>query len=120
MNIKIIEHNGTQVAQLESSNVKILDVHDALDLMGNADYQGARCVMVSEEHFSPEFFDLKTKIAGEILQKYAQYSFKLAIVGEFEKYESNALNAFILECNRGNIALHSRPGTRCGFFDNGV
>jgi hypothetical protein len=30
------------------------------------------------------------------------YGCKLAIVGEFDKYASNSLNAFILECNRGH------------------
>jgi hypothetical protein len=67
-----------------------------------ADYLGARSVIVHEKNITPEFFDLKTKIAGEILQKYANYHFKLAIIGEFSKYESNALNAFVIECNRGN------------------
>jgi len=26
----------------------------------------------------------------------------LAIIGDFEKFSSKALNAFIVECNRGN------------------
>ncbi len=52
--------------------------------------------------FQRIFYDLKTQIAGEILQKYANYRVKLAIVGDFEKYTSNSLKAFILECNRGN------------------
>ena len=75
---------------------------DVIDLMGNADYYGARSIILDERNLQPEFFDLKTGVAGEILQKFSNYHMKLAIIGEFEKYKSNALNAFIIECNRGN------------------
>jgi hypothetical protein len=102
MNLEIIRENDTAVAELISDRIEIRTVQDSLDLMGNADYLGARGVIVREENIMPKFFDLKTKLAGEILQKYANYHFKLAIVGEFTKYKSNALNAFVIECNRGN------------------
>ena len=102
MNLEIVVENNVTVAELVSDEIEIRNVQNSLDLMGNADYLGARSVIVHEENIAPEFFDLKTKLAGEILQKYVNYHFKLAIVGEFEKYQSNALNAFVIECNRGN------------------
>ncbi|MDO4771844.1 DUF4180 domain-containing protein, partial [Porphyromonas sp.] len=49
----------------------------------------------------PDFFDLKTKIAGDILQKFSQYQMPLVIVGDFSKYKSKSLNDFIFECNKG-------------------
>lgn len=102
MNINIIEHDGTQIAELDSEDIVISSFQDGLDLMGNAYYQGIHSIIAYENQFSSDFFDLKTRVAGDILQKYATYNIKLAIIGEFEKFESNALNAFILECNRGN------------------
>ena len=42
-------------------------------------------------------------MAGEILQKFSNYRMKLAIIGEFEKYKSKSLKAFITESNRGNL-----------------
>jgi len=101
MNIEIAIENNVKIAELISDNVEIESVQDALDLMGNSDYLGARSVIIYKKNLPNEFFDLKTKLAGEILQKYANYHFKLAIVGKFETYQSNALRAFILECNRG-------------------
>ena len=80
----------------------INSVQDATDLLGNADYQGASKIIMKETNLDPQFFNLRTGLAGEILQKISNYHMKLAIVGEFEKYNSNALNAFIIECNRGN------------------
>ena len=102
MNLELIEENGATIAELVSNYIEINTVQDSVDLLGNASYLGASSVIVYEKNLTPAFFDLKTKIAGEILQKFANYQFKLAIVGEFEKYQSNALNAFVIECNRGN------------------
>ncbi len=101
MELRIVEHNGTNIAEIISDQIEINSVQDALDLMANADYKGARNIIIYEKNFCPEFFNLKTGIAGEILQKYANYKVRLAIIGEFSKYNSDALNAFIIECNRG-------------------
>jgi ABC-type branched-subunit amino acid transport system substrate-binding protein len=56
---------------------------------------------LSQEHNLPvEFFDLKTKLAGDILQKFSTYQGRLAIVGDFTKYESKSLRDFIYESNK--------------------
>lgn len=102
MDLNIVEKNAVKIAELVSNKIEIINVRDSLDLMGNADYLGARSAIIYEKNITPEFFDLKTKIAGNILQKYTNYNFKLAIIGNFQKYESKALNAFVTECNRGN------------------
>ncbi|WP_449401649.1 DUF4180 domain-containing protein [Chryseobacterium wanjuense] len=52
-------------------------------------------VIIHEKNITPEFFDLKTKIAGDILQKFSNYRVKLAIVGDFSKYESKSIKDFI-------------------------
>ena len=59
-------------------------------------------MILNETNLRPEFFELRTGMAGEILQKFSQYSVKLAIIGGFEKNKSKSLKAFILESNRGN------------------
>lgn len=102
MKLEILKENEIEIAELVSEEIEIKHLQDALDLMGNADYLGARSVIVHEKNFAPKFFDMKTKLAGEILQKYATYHFKLAIIGDFAKFQSNALNAFVIECNRRN------------------
>ncbi|MCH7400850.1 DUF4180 domain-containing protein [Belliella kenyensis] len=50
---------------------------------------------------TPSFFDLKTGIVGEVLQKFSQYKFPLTIVGDFSKYDSTSLKKFIFESNKG-------------------
>ncbi len=48
-----------------------------------------------------DFFDLKSGIAGEILQKFSNYLVRLAIVGDFSKYANKSLKDFIFESNKG-------------------
>lgn len=105
MDIEIVDIDGTQVAWLASKEQLIDSVQDAIDLLGNAVYQGVRSVLLYESNLTPLFFDLATGFAGEILQKYANYQMKLTIVGDFEKYQSNSLKAFICECNQGGKVL---------------
>lgn len=99
--LRVFERNNTKVAELISEGLILETPQDALDLMATAQYEGVDHLIVYEKHFNPSFFDLKTRVAGEILQKYSNYGMKLAIIGDFEKYTSNALRDFIRECNRG-------------------
>ena len=55
-----------------------------------------------KENLTEEFFQLKTKVAGNILQKVVNYKMKLAIVGDYSKYSSKSLKDFMYECNNGN------------------
>ncbi len=102
MNFEIIEHNNHNIAKISSDEVVIHSLQDAVDLLGNASYLGAQSVILVESNITPLFFDLKNGIAGDILQKYSNYQMKLAIVGEFSKYPSSSLQAFIIESNRGS------------------
>lgn len=103
MELKIFEVEQHKIAEIISEEIVINDTQDALDIIGNASYQGARSLIISEMHLLPEFFDLRTRVAGEILLKFSNYRIKLAIIGEFEKYKSKSLKAFIGESNRGNL-----------------
>ena len=54
-----------------------------------------------KDALTPDFFVLSTRIAGEILQKFINYQFKFAIVGDFSGYTSKPLKDFIYESNKG-------------------
>jgi hypothetical protein len=102
MELNIFEVKKHIIAEIKSEEIVINDTQDVLDVMANASYQGARSIILYEEHLRPEFFELRTGLAGEILQKFSNYRMKLAIIGAFEKYKSKSLKAFIGESNRGN------------------
>ncbi|MGX5687228.1 DUF4180 domain-containing protein [Chryseobacterium cucumeris] len=96
------EINSIKIAEIISDDIIIRSAQDGLDLMGNIYYQGFDKVILYEKNITPEFFDLKTKIAGEILQKFSNYRIGLAIVGDFSKYESKSMRDFIFESNKTN------------------
>lgn len=103
--MKIETHNikDTKIAEVISEANVINKVEDGIDLLGNLYYQGFDRIIIYEKNITPEFFDLKTGIAGEILQKFSNYRVQLAIVGDFTKYNSKSLNNFIYESNKGRL-----------------
>lgn len=94
--------NGKTIAEITEDNSVITEVQDMLDLMGECGAHDCFRIVVREAGLHPDFFRLHTGMAGEILQKFSTYSFKLAIVGDFSKYTSKNLQDFIRESNKGN------------------
>lgn len=100
MRIDLTYINGIFIADVISEGVIIHETQDALDLMADCGYQGARSIIIQEKNIIPDFFDLKTGIAGDILQKFSNYDVRLAIVGDFSRYTSKSLRDFVRESNR--------------------
>lgn len=100
MKIKTHTLKDTNIAEIISDDEIIKTSDDGLDLLGNLYYQGFDKIIIYEKNITPAFFDLKTGIAGEILQKFSTYRVRLVIVGDFSKYESKSLKDFIFESNK--------------------
>lgn len=102
MKIRIITTNGNEIAIVNSDEICISDVQSALDFMMSVNYEtGSHSIVINKEAVIPDFFVLSTRIAGEILQKFINYQFKFAIVGDFSGCTSKSLKAFIYESNKG-------------------
>ncbi len=102
MDVVIHNLNENKIAEIVTEKKIIDNLQDALDLIADISYQEINKIILKEHNFTPDFFNLKTGLAGEILQKCVNYNIKIAIVGNFEKYESKSLKAFITESNKGN------------------
>ncbi|MEZ4722230.1 MAG: DUF4180 domain-containing protein [Flavobacteriales bacterium] len=100
MEIKITEHNGVYIAEVISDQVEVSSGQDALDIMMSCAYQGAEHIIWHQRNIHPDFFDLKTRLAGEVLQKASNYRIRLAIIGHFDDLSNKSLRDFILESNR--------------------
>lgn len=111
MNIEIHTMNGTRIAEVISDEPVITNLEDATDLIGNLYYQEADRIILHEKAITPAFFDLKNKLAGDILQKFSNYRMRLAIVGDFGKYPGKSLRDVIRESNKGRQVnfVSSRP-----------
>lgn len=101
MNIQEHNINDSKIAEVIAEEVVIQNTEDALDLMGNIYYQGFDKMIIHQKDITAEFFDLKNKMAGDILQKFANYRIRLVIVGDYSKFTSQSLKDFIYESNKG-------------------
>ncbi len=101
-NMKIEIHilNNTKIAEVVSDTFVIKTSEDGLDLLGDLYYQGFDKIIIQEKNITPDFFDLKNGMAGEILQKFSNYRVRLAIVGDFTCYSSRSMKDFIYESNK--------------------
>ncbi|SHJ99103.1 DUF4180 domain-containing protein [Propionispora hippei] len=106
MKKQIIKNNGVAIAVLHSDELLITDTQSALDLIALINYDDdCQRIAINKEAIIEDFFKLSSGIAGEILQKFVNYSKKIAIIGDFSIYTSKPLKDFIYECNQGNAVF---------------
>jgi hypothetical protein len=95
--------NNAVIAELTDDKFIITQTQDILDLIGDLVSYDCNRIIIHDRNLHPDFFHLKTGLAGDILQKFSNYKVKLAIIGDFSKYESISLHDFIRECNKGTM-----------------
>lgn len=98
MEIKTISAGNRDISEIISKDVLIKNTQDALDVIGEAAMP--EYMILHEYNFEKDFFDLSTRKLGDVLQKFTNYQIKLAIIGDFSQYKSNALKDFIYESNK--------------------
>ena len=99
MNIKTINESNIDIAII-SGDIVINDVQSAIDFIATIRYTTlCDTIIVNKEALGIEFFNLKSGLAGEVLQKFANYKMSIFIVGDFSIYSSQSLHDFIYECN---------------------
>ena len=76
---------------------------DAVDLIGAALSERCSMVVLPVERLSDDFFQLKTRILGDVIQKFVNYERRLAILGDIDRHleASKALRDLVYETNRG-------------------
>ncbi len=103
MPAKSYELHSVRVLECAPENTRLRSDRDAVDLIGAAIEHRAALIVLPVECLDDDFFKLRTRIAGEIIQKFVNYRIRLAIVGDISRHldDSSALRAFVNESNRG-------------------
>jgi hypothetical protein len=104
MSFSIHSVNGKNIAEF-TANIVLRTPEEFLQMLMES---GTDDVIVHKASIDEPFFDLRTGLAGEMLQKVTNYRMRVAIVGDFSKYNSNSLKAFIAESNRLGRVLFVR------------
>jgi hypothetical protein len=99
---QLIERGEVPVLRCDPDGPPIATAQDALDVIGAA-YAGAEVVVLPVGRLDPSFFELRTGVAGEIMQKFVNYRVRLAIEGDISAYarSSAAFRDLVTESNRG-------------------
>lgn len=99
----LVHRHGVPVLLCAPDGPPVRTEADALDLIGAALGHGAELVELPVERLTDEFFTLRTRLAGEVVQKFANYRLRLVVVGDIADRVagSGALDAFVAEANRG-------------------
>jgi len=96
MNTTFHTINDERILELENDGCILKDAQDLLDIIGS---YSVRTIILRKENIIPDFFDLKTKVAGEILQKASNYGLMIGVIGDFKSIKSKSLRDFIYESN---------------------
>lgn len=93
----LIRVSNLEITEIISNDILLKNESNAIELMSEpiTDH-----IILYEKNFEKIFFDLSSRIAGDVLQKFSNYFIKVAIVGDFDKFQSKALKDFIFESNR--------------------
>jgi len=87
---------------------QIKDLSEFLDFIGNARYRGTANILINSGHLTDDFFDLKSGVAGEYLQKLSNYAMRAAIILDKKHLENLRFREMVSEANKsGNIAYFS-------------
>lgn len=75
----------------------------ATDIISEAFSAGVTVVAIPVDRLCASFLTLSTRIAGEVIQKFVNYGFQVAFVGDISSAvaASDALRDFVRESNRG-------------------
>ena len=96
--------SGTDVLVYPAGGPILLGAEsDANDLIGDTWGHETQYVAVPVERIGADFFRLRTRLAGEIVQKFVNYRIALIVVGDITDHveSSDAFARFVDECNRG-------------------
>ncbi|MFQ5421258.1 MAG: DUF4180 domain-containing protein [Anaerolineae bacterium] len=74
---------------------------DVLGLLGSCYEIGANRLLLDEQHLHPDFFDLKTGLAGAIFLKLTNYRAKTAVLATLVNIQNERFQELIFECNKG-------------------
>ena len=101
---KTYDLHGLRIFECGVEGPILRNDRDAVELINTVWNHRANFLVIPIQRLTDDFFRLKTRIAGEIIQRFVIYKVRIAIVGDISRYvaESSALKDFVYESNRGD------------------
>lgn len=95
---------GKRVLTVAPDNLTLGSEQDAVDLVGEAFGHEATVVVVPADRVAADFYQLRTKVAGDVVRKFQMYQVRLVILGDITERlaASDAFRSFVHEINKGS------------------
>ncbi len=95
--------HGATVLMCAPDGPPIGDEQSAVDLIGTLWGQDVEWIVLPARRLTEDFFRLRTRVAGAVVQKFQQYGFRVVVVGDISEHVAGgtALRDFVHESNRG-------------------
>lgn len=102
MAAELLEIASERCIVLDAETPVVRDAEGARCLIEEALNHRASLIAVPAELLGDAFFELRSGLAGEVLQKAANYRLKFAVLGDISRHvaASDALRDFVVESDR--------------------
>ncbi|MCP4134918.1 MAG: DUF4180 domain-containing protein [bacterium] len=102
MNATVVKKFGkTYIAGIDGLKL-IENESDAVDVVGLCGENDTQDLLLFTDNLTDSFFDIKSRVAGTIMQKFVNYSIRIAAVISPAHLESPRFREMALESNKGN------------------
>lgn len=102
MNYQIRELESKKYIELISTAEPLSTENDALDLVALCWEHETNALLIHYADLSENFFKLKTKLAGDIIQKFTNYGIKAAVIVPQDTIQKGRFKEMAMETNKGN------------------
>jgi hypothetical protein len=99
--VLVLQKRGRAFIEGVSGHRLIENERDVVELVGLCIESDSTRILLHSDNLPPAFFDLKSGVAGMILQKLTNYQMKAAAVLPMKRHEGR-FGEFVVETNRGH------------------
>ena len=103
IDVQCYELHGVRIAEFPKDGDRLGTDRLAIEMISEVSVCQPELIVIPTELLGDDFCHLKTRIAGEVLQKFVTYRKRVVILGDISGHlnESSALRDFVYECNVG-------------------
>jgi len=95
-------YENKKYIELISTTEPLNTENDALNLIALCWEHEVNTIMIHHAALSEDFFKLKTKVAGNIIQKFTNYGVKAAAIIPQDTIQKGRFKEMAMETNKGN------------------
>ena len=102
MNYEVIKKENLVYIVCSNNEEPLRREEEATDYISKCWENDTNYLVFYDKALSDDFFNLKTRLAGMVLQKFMNYKIKVAVIIENEDRLNDRFREMILESNKGN------------------